>query len=212
MDMDMENFLEKSKLEAAHLAREMLSKHDAIIWDTETTGLRNAGIVTIGAINLRGEVLLDLLLNPEKPIEMGATAVHGISNATVEKCYPFHHHIVEIWDVLQRGPWIVYNLQYDRPILQGQMLKCNYGPHFAARREKKLGDYCAMEAFAEFYGQWNDYRNSFTWKKLTEAADYLNIGKIDEPPHSAIGDCRRTLAVLKGMDTWLADQESAKTE
>lgn len=208
MDMDMDNFLDKSKLEAALLAREMLSKEDAIIWDTETTGLRNAGIVTIGAINLRGEILLDLLLKPDVPIESGASAVHGIFNADVADCYPFSHHVIQIWDALQRGPWIVYNLQYDRPILQRLMSECRYSENFIARRDKKMGDFCAMEAFAEFYGQWNDYRNSFTWKKLVDACDYLGISGIDDPAHSAIGDCRRTLAVLKGMDAWLTAKES----
>lgn len=213
MDEVEDTFLYKAKVDAAKLAREMLSKPDMVIWDTETTGLRNARIVTIGAINLQGEILLDLLMNPEIRIESGASAVHGIFDMDVAERLPFRDHVIQIWDVLQRGPWTVYNLQYDRPILAQQLSQCaltqtsTYLDAYDQRHAKKLGDYCAMEAFADFYGEWNDYRGNFRWKKLTEACDYLGIAGIDDPAHSAIGDCRRTLAVLQAMDRWLAKEE-----
>lgn len=52
-----------------------------IILDTETTGLDNtAEIVEISVINDQGEVLLDTLIKPTKPIPGDATAIHGITN------------------------------------------------------------------------------------------------------------------------------------
>jgi len=202
------------KVLAARSARDMLAYNDAIIWDTETTGLRDPFIVTIAAINLKGETLLDLIMDPEAPIESGASSVHGIFNKDVIGRRPFREHIINIWDVLRRGPWIVYNLDYDRPILQRQMASTplglkTYADPFHERKVKKMSDCCAMECFAQFYGEWNDYRNSYTWKKLTVACDYLGITGIDDPPHSAIGDCRRTLAVLQAMDAWLTKHEKA---
>lgn len=200
------------KVRAARSAREILNLKDVIIWDTETTGLNNARIVTIGAINLQGEILLDLLINPEKPIESGASSVHGVFNADVAGHLPFRAQIVEIWNVLCRGPWVVYNMGYDRPILAAEMArtplgKSSYLEAYNQRKDRKLGDYDAMEIYAKFHGEWNDYHGNYRWQKLTAACDHLGIDGIDDPAHSAIGDCRRTLAVLRAMDAWLTKYE-----
>ena len=56
---------------------------------------------------------------------------------------------------------------------------------------------CAMEAFAEFYGDWSPYHRSYTWLPLSAAAEYFGLPI--EAAHDVIGDCRMTLGVVKGM-------------
>jgi DNA polymerase-3 subunit epsilon len=47
--------------------------------------------------------------------------------------------------------------------------------------------HCAMQRYAEWYGEWNDYFGSFRWQRL-EGGD-----------HSALGDCRATLELIRKM-------------
>jgi DNA polymerase-3 subunit epsilon len=44
-----------------------------------------------------------------------------------------------------------------------------------------------MLAYSKYVGEWNDYRKDFKWQKL-QGGD-----------HSALGDCRATLEVIKKM-------------
>jgi DNA polymerase-3 subunit epsilon len=54
-----------------------------------------------------------------------------------------------------------------------------------------------MEAYAEWYGDWNSYHGSYTYQKLTNAA--RRFGVTTEGAHSALADCLMTLAVIKAM-------------
>lgn len=57
-----------------------------LVVDTETTGLQNACIVELGAVVMREGVVVEYrsaLFRPDRPIEAGAAAVHGITNAHV---------------------------------------------------------------------------------------------------------------------------------
>lgn len=53
--------------------------------------------------------------------------------------------------------------------------------------------YCAMEAYAHFYRQWNEERQSYRWQSLLQDVDDDNIA------HSTLRDELRTLALLKSM-------------
>ena len=52
-----------------------------VVFDTETTGLTDAEIVEIAAIDCSGKVLIDTLVAPLGKIEHGAVEIHGITNA-----------------------------------------------------------------------------------------------------------------------------------
>jgi len=42
---------------------------------------------------------------------------------------------------------------------------------------------CSIEWYAEFYGQWDNYRGSFKWQKLINAARQQNIDMSDLVAH-----------------------------
>lgn len=52
-----------------------------------------------------------------------------------------------------------------------------------------------MGAYAEYWGDWNDYYSNYKWQKLTNACIQQEI-KI-ENSHSAIGDCKLTLELIR---------------
>ena len=52
-----------------------------------------------------------------------------------------------------------------------------------------------MEPYAEFWGDFKPYFGSYTWQKLTSACKQQGINVVAE--HSAAGDCKLTLALIK---------------
>ena len=58
---------------------------EKIILDTETTGLKNDDeIIEICLIDLDGNILLNTLIKPTKPIPEQASRIHGIYDKDVE--------------------------------------------------------------------------------------------------------------------------------
>ncbi|MNI49366.1 hypothetical protein D3C73_1039750 [compost metagenome] len=57
-----------------------------------------------------------------------------------------------------------------------------------------------MLAYAEFYGDWNEYKNSYRWKKLSDAAAQQRV-VIDGQAHRALSDVQMTLGVIRAMAT-----------
>jgi exonuclease I len=54
-----------------------------------------------------------------------------------------------------------------------------------------------MESFAEHYGQWHDYFQSYTWQRLSTATKYYRF-KVSNA-HNALADAISTLEVIRHM-------------
>lgn len=89
-----------------------------------------------------------------------------------------YHKIVQS---LENQQVLIYNKDFDIGIL-------NYCCRLHELKILKLRkrSACLMEWYAQFYGDWNDYYQSYKWQKL--GGD-----------HSAIGDCIAALSLLKNM-------------
>ena len=62
-------------------ARAMMDMENLAVLDTETTGLDGyAEIVQVAVVDRAGDVLLDCLVKPTRPVPTEATAVHEISD------------------------------------------------------------------------------------------------------------------------------------
>jgi len=165
-----------------------------LILDTETTGLERGEIVQISVIDSSGTALINTLVKPVEPIPASTTRIHGITNQMVAAAPRFVEVIDNLRQTLNGQQVIVYNAVYDRKMLHQSAE--------AAGIEKTDWKaisrwWCAMEAFAEVYGDWNSMRRSYRWQKLSIAARHYGISVVDE--HSALGDCLTTLAVCKHM-------------
>lgn len=182
------------KQEANNLL-DVVRKHNYIILDTETTGLKNAEICEIAIINNKGEILLDTLVKPKKSIPKQAWAIHGITDTSVKNASGWESVRIVLYDILSEYEnLVVYNAKFDRHMIYSS------DEHIGVKEQgwKSLLDWhCAMEAYAEFHGDWNQYHQSFRWQKLGDAVTQMKI-----PPsnlHSALGDCKMTLELVQAM-------------
>lgn len=157
-------------------AQQMITS-SAVLLDTETTGLNpEAQIVQLAIIDMAGNVLFDSLLRPTHVIPHDAIAIHGITNRKVEDA-PILPDVVErIKLLLTDVPVIIYNARFDIRLLE-QSLKA-----FAMPTDwlSTLDVHCAMRRYSLFM-------DSSKWLKL------------DSSNHTAVGDCRATLELLRRM-------------
>lgn len=173
----------------------MIKRGGYVVLDTETTGLGNgAEICQIAVIDDNGETLLDTLIKTASPIPEDATRIHGITDAMVQNAPAWADVLPELQQLLTGVNVVVYNAKYDR----GMLHKTNEAHNLPKTDWKTFSNwYCAMEAFAEVYGDWNSYHGSYRWKRLSDAARYYRLPV--ENAHNALGDCLMTLGVVKAM-------------
>jgi DNA polymerase-3 subunit epsilon len=176
-------FLAQKKAEAIWQAISWLGMKDmAVILDCETTGLDlfTDEPVQIGVISISGDVLLDALIRPSKPIPPEATAIHGITDEMVAHAPTFEQVYPELASLLADKMVIMYNAGYDSAILRYTCLRHNL-PVLSVS-----GWSCAMLVYARWYGEWSSHYGAFKWQRL-------NGG------HNAISDCLATLELIKKM-------------
>lgn len=163
-------------------ARELLSRPDWVLLDTETTGLWNdAEIIQIGILGPDGEPILDTLCRPAGPIPPGATRIHGITDERVARAPRFEQIYPAFAEVLRGRTLIIYNVGYDRDMIRQTCER------YGLAVPEVVDWQCAMLMYAQWYGDWNDYRGNYRWQKLTGG------------DHSAIGDCRATYRLMQRM-------------
>lgn len=171
---------------------DVLKSENYLILDTETTGLGNdAQICQIAIINAQGETLLNTLVKPTVAIPPSASNIHGITDDKVQDAPSWADIASQVETILRGQDVVIYNANYDLGVLvqtaRAHELKFNLN----------FSDYCAMEAFAEVYGEWNDYHGNYRWQSLSTAANYYLADTSDA--HDALADCLMTLAVCNGM-------------
>lgn len=172
-----------------------------LILDVESTGLEaDSELVQIGIVDLAGNVLLDALLRPAGPIPPGATDVHGLTDSHVAAAVSFPYLHAAIARLIIDRHVIAYNADFDLRMLDQTCRR--YGrPELLAKRW-----HCAMQHYAAYYGEWNEYHGNYRWQSLTDACHQQNITV--EGAHSAVADCRLTLALIKAI----AEEEPTRGE
>lgn len=152
-----------------------------LIFDTETTGLdSNAEAVQIAIINQNGDRIFESLVKPVGKISPQAIAIHGIDDKKLKYAPTFNDIYLKIKAILESSKILIYNSAFDVRIIN-QQCYLNDLPSINIKSE------CVMNWYAQYCGDWSDYHQSYTWQRLPGA------------DHSAIGDCRATLAVIKEM-------------
>jgi DNA polymerase III epsilon subunit-like protein len=168
------------------------------ILDTETTGLDDeAEIVEIAILDQEGKTLINQLVKPTKRIPQEVIGIHGITNEEVKKAPSFKTVWPKIRKILNEYQTIViYNANFDTRMLMQSCQK-----HGTTPKLNRFTWHCAMNQYADFYGEWSDYWDGWKWQKLISAAhwaaEYLDCER--HGAHRALNDCRNTLLVLKAL-------------
>ena len=171
---------EHDKNEAVQWAQNLL-RREFVILDTETTGLYNAQAVQIAAIAETGKMLLNTLIQPTIPIDPEAIRIHGITNEMLGDAPSFPTMYKKIRRVLENESLVIYNAAYDWPII------CNQCNEHRLEQIPIRTLVCAMEWYAQYTGEWNNWHQSYKWQRLPGG------------DHSALGDCQATLALIQKM-------------
>jgi DNA polymerase-3 subunit epsilon len=173
-------------------AQELLTQ-EPIYLDTETTGVRSsAEIVEICVIDHDGTVLLESLVRPQGPIPADAARIHGIRDTMVATAPGWD----QLWpqvETLLRGRAIgIFNASFDLRLLQQSHRLAGL-----AWPDLPLDAFCIMNLYAQFYGEWDPYRQSYRWQSLDKAQRYCNIPLVNS--HRAKADALLARAVLQHM-------------
>lgn len=174
---------------------EMIQQQDFLVLDTETTGLHDGEICQIAIIDAKGEVLLDTYVHTNFPIPADETRIHGITDEMVKDAPTWRELLPLIHSVLNDRDVVVYNAVYDRKMMHQSSEKA--GMEKIEWKEVARW-WCAMEIYAEHYGEWNSYRGNCVWQKLGTAY-YRLTGEQLAGAHSALTDCQATLVVCNAM-------------
>jgi len=99
-----------------------------IVLDTETTGLSTSHghrIIEIGCIELVNRRLtgreFHRFLNPDREIDEGAEAVHGISRSDLETAPRFPEIVDDLLDFLKDAELVIHNAEFDVGFLEHEL-------------------------------------------------------------------------------------------
>ena len=162
---------------------------EIVFLDTETTGFGsppNDKMVEIAVVGYNGDVLLDTLINPERP--MGATFIHGITPEMVQDAPTFE----ECWEMQMKNIFtgkhiVIFNASFDTRFFPDQ-LEC----------AGKIS--CAMVGYQRVYRAEGGKSNKYN---LGVAMNYIGYS-IEGDRHRALAD---TLA-CRAVWLWLEERIS----
>lgn len=171
-----------------------------IILDTETTDLYGE-VIELAIIDSNGSTVFNHKIKPrERKITKTAESIHGITMEMLEGEEYLSFYLDELRDIFAKNKnLVIYNKAFDIECLNVS-LNVNDEPEFKfGFKCMDLKIKCAMEDYACYYNQYNDYFWSYTWQKLTTAAERFDFDFTNIKPHEALSDCLMTLHVVKSM-------------
>ncbi|MFK7860545.1 MAG: DNA polymerase III subunit epsilon [Granulosicoccus sp.] len=179
-----------------------------VVLDTETTGLDTRDghrIIEVGCVEMTERRLtgnnLHLYLQPDRDIDAGAMAVHGITNEFLIDKPRFAQVAAELKDYLLGAELIIHNADFDVGFLEHEFALCNMPVEL--RRVCKVTDTLAM-ARKQFPGQRNN---------LDALCKRLGVNNSHRTLHGALLDSEILadvyLAMTGGQTALSLDQDSS---
>jgi DNA polymerase-3 subunit epsilon len=184
-------YISEERLEAISWARQVVEVGEALILDTETTGLEaNDEVIQVGITDLDGNVLLNTLVRPTIPVAPEARSVHGITDDVLEAAPHFSDLYDTLVGLLVNRCVLAYNADFDSRLLEQTCVK--YGlPAFEVAEWD-----CVMEHYADFWGE-RSKAGHYKPQSLAVACDQQGINV--DGHHEAVKDCQLTLELIKAM-------------
>lgn len=167
--------------------------YDYLVIDTETTGLNVASdeLLQVSIVGNNGEILYDKYIKPIRNKRWDAAErIHHISPEMVETAPTIEEERERIQAILEQSNTIIgYNVYFDLDFIEEAGIKIN--------ENQKVFD--VMLAFAEIYGEYNEYFGDYKWQKLSTCADYYGYEWSTDKQHNSAEDCLATLFCYKKM-------------
>jgi len=110
-----------------------------------------------------------------------AQSIHGITMNMLEDAPSLKHLFPQLKKILNKKTVVIYNANYDVRLLVQTMQQDEITDKANLHAE------CAMLAYSQFIGELASFKDDYKWQKLSGG------------DHSAIGDCRATINVIKEM-------------
>ena len=147
-----------------------------IVFDTETTGLEHSAghrIIEIGCVELVNRRTtgrkLHKYLNPEREIDAGALAVHGIELARLQNAPKFAEIAAELIEFISGAELIIHNAPFDVGFLDAELARlpgdartvaslCKVLDTLALARSLHPGQRNSLDALCKRYGVDNTKR------------------------------------------------------
>ena len=171
----------RDRLDALSWSQTLLSLPNAVILDTETTGLiegfeknPNAEVIELAIISAGGEVLYNARFKPIYKIPEHVIEIHGITNEALKKAPSFAKKYPEILKILHGKIVVAYNSRFDQKIIENT---CRL--HNLNLPEDLIWE-CAMWAYKGYQGS-------------------LQFLRLPNSTHSALADCIATLELIRKM-------------
>ncbi|MGQ9555648.1 MAG: exonuclease domain-containing protein [Anaerolineae bacterium] len=164
---------------------------DPLILDSETTGMgQDDQVVQVAVVDIHGNVLLNTLARPTRPISPAASSRHGITNAHLMNA-PTGAEVCRALSELLRGRLVcIYNADFDTRLLAQTARAWGVSlPYYRAE--------CVMKLYAEFAGEWSEPHRNWRYHKLEDAAARCGLGPFTA--HDALEDARMTARLLRHM-------------
>lgn len=115
-----------------------------VVLDTETTGLQIADahrIIEIGCVELVNRKFTGIryhqYINPQRDIDEGALAVHGLSNKFLEEKPLFNEIAQDFMSFINGAELIIHNAPFDTSFI-------NYELNLTQKKWRPLADYCRI--------------------------------------------------------------------
>lgn len=185
-----------------------LDQLQPVFLDTETTGRPKEGDkvahepLSVSLVNYDGTVLFHARVRPVRHTSWPeAQAVHGIAPADVlrDDVPTFAELAPQLADLIRGRLLVAYNLGFDCAMVAEALV---LGPPAQMQ--------CAMEQFAEYYGDWSDYHQSYTWVPLASAAKHV-LHAWRGAAHDSLSDAFALRDVWEFVH-WLAKREAVAEE
>lgn len=147
-----------------------------VVLDTETTGLdpkEGHRVIEIGCVELIDRRVtgrrFHRYLNPEREVDDGAAAVHGLSLADLEREPRFHEIAAELLEFVTGAELVIHNAPFDVGFLDAELARlpgepvaiaerCGVLDSLALAREMHPGQRNSLDALCRRYGVDNSRR------------------------------------------------------
>ena len=160
---------------------------DYVYVDTETTGLTdNDELLSVSVVNDQGECLYHSLLKPEHTESWeAAETVNAITPEMVADAPSYNAVKEQLGNIFEGKHVVAYNMAFDGRFLEEPL-------------KKAASTHCAMLAYAEYNGEWDEERNCFKWKKLADAVQNL-ASDFKFKAHDSLEDTKALKVVWDGL-------------